>query len=111
MKYIRTKDGIKIVNIICNDQKHYCDSDWNIVEIGNNKIADTIEKLCDCFIKIKRKRGCKDFILKHDFNYHAQVSKSKNVAVSSLLAELAAPAIMNELGISTVYNSILVILY
>ena len=40
------------------------------IKTGEGKIlkeADTIEELCDCFIKIKRKSGCKPFILKHDF--------------------------------------------
>ncbi len=31
------------------------------------KSADTIDKLCDCFVKIKQKGNCKPYILKFDF--------------------------------------------
>lgn len=31
------------------------------------KQANTIEELCDCFVKIKRKGNCKPYILKFDY--------------------------------------------
>ena len=83
-KYIRTKDGIydfhKITIIKYMEKYFVCpirNETFDQHRINEHlyikekyeiiKNADTIEELCDCFVKIKRKRGCKDFILKHDF--------------------------------------------
>ena len=41
------------------------------------KFANDIEKLCDCFIKIKRNKGCKDFILKFDHTDLARLKEQK----------------------------------
>lgn len=78
MKYISTKDG-KIYKTL----EEYMQSDlpptkmrvedvakgWHNI-IPKSKIikqADTIEELCDCFVKIKRKKDYRDYILKFDF--------------------------------------------
>ena len=78
MKYIRTKDG-KIYKTL----EDYMQSDlpptkirvedvakdWHIIIYKSEVIkqADSIEELCDCFVKIKRKGNCKPYILKYDF--------------------------------------------
>lgn len=61
MKYIRTKDGIRYV-ISFKSEEHE-------IETCNKlgcRYANTIEELCDCFVKIKRKGNCKPYILKFD---------------------------------------------
>ena len=47
-------------------------------------------------------------LLKYNTNDMAQMTGGENEIMSCIKAELCAPAIMNELGIKTVYNSILV---
>ncbi len=59
MKYIRTKDG-RILESEINDNRKSLGYEL----IPFIKEADTIEELCDCFIKIKREIGFRDFILK-----------------------------------------------
>lgn len=84
MKYIRTKDG-RIVKVeehmmikettIDGVQKCfrlvYKDRPFTCVLRGDKdyivKQANTIEELCDCFVKIKRKGNCKPYILKFDY--------------------------------------------
>lgn len=73
-KYIRTGNNIFEVvgenDLVFrvkakHDQEHtYCKSKCQTDVL---KQADLIDDLCDCFVKIKRKRGCKDFILKYDY--------------------------------------------
>ena len=75
MKYIRTQDG-RIKNrsdIICYAfREDYFSDDWDkdiemLLKTKIVKQADTIEELCDCFVKIKRKSNCKPYILKFDY--------------------------------------------
>ena len=71
MKYIRTKDGIYEYTYHSKafDGVYTTTMGVNHLILYKEivKESDTIEELCDCFIKIKRKSGCKPFILKHDF--------------------------------------------
>lgn len=78
MKYISTKNG-KIYKTL----EDYMQSDlpptrirvedvandWHNIISKSQVInqADTIEELCDCFVKIKRKKDYRDYILKFDF--------------------------------------------
>ena len=77
-RYIRTKDGIynfeEENNGLPKMPERYgtsgnC-SGFPCIKINKNediiKQADTIEELCDCFVKIKRKGNCKPYILKFD---------------------------------------------
>lgn len=69
MKYIRTKDGIVDISNYIEKDFYYQDTKTPDY-IGKEKIikqADTIEELCDCFVKIKRKENCKPYILKFDY--------------------------------------------
>lgn len=62
MKYIRTQDGIfEFDKMIVPPRTSK--SVFSRIIVG----ADTIEELCDCFIKIKRKGNCKPYILKFDY--------------------------------------------
>lgn len=73
MKYIRTKDGRilefdKMITPCIYKTKPNKKGVYE--EIGNGwvyRLADTIEELCDCFVKIKRKKDYRDYILKFDF--------------------------------------------
>lgn len=60
MKYIKTTKGIWEIEKLTK-------KDYEWLQMGENKEADTIEELCDCFIKIKRKGNCKPYILKFDY--------------------------------------------
>lgn len=74
MKYIRMRDGIYEVvkedgdwiDCVGSFQRmmkcQFCIKKHAII-----KQADTIEELCDCFVKIKRKGNCKPYILKFDY--------------------------------------------
>ena len=83
MKYIRTKDGkifenydnLQIIdNTLCSMQNGRV---WLVLGEVLNR-ADTIEELCDCFVKIKRKGNCKPYILKFD---HKDLPKLKEQAI------------------------------
>ena len=77
MKYIRTKDN-RIYEVIeeynttylVKAHKNYrnikkaIDGTKIVYKASCTAQADTIEELCDCFIKIKREIGFRDFILK-----------------------------------------------
>ena len=86
MKYIRTEDGrIKNKNNIISYafREDYISPNWNddIEKYLETKIiaeADTIEELCDYFIKIKRKGNCKPYLLKFD---HKDLPKLKEQAI------------------------------
>lgn len=81
MKYVRTKDGKILIApelydnggmVLCSDPPQYetrnAKNEWGCVFCHDViKIADTIEELCDCFVKIKRKGNCKPYILKFDY--------------------------------------------
>lgn len=47
-------------------------------------------------------------LIKQDVNYYAEMNGSENKILGAVLAELCVPAIMNEIGVKTVYNSVLV---
>ena len=71
MKYIKNEKGVlKITRldqyVVSYENGQYAGT-MDIECLEKCRVADTIEELCDCFIKIKRKNGCKPFILKHDF--------------------------------------------
>ena len=55
MKYIRTKDGIEKLDA---DREH-------LAKYMNGKQADTIEDLCDCYVRmfIKKSKGMKPMVL------------------------------------------------
>ena len=71
MKYVRVFDGCDENEYITIHEEH-CESVANMQNGGFDfegcivKQADTIEELCDCFIKIKRKGNLKQYILKFD---------------------------------------------
>ena len=71
MKYIRTNNeiistkGLRFCH--CGKEPNHYKDNKNLMIYIPIKQADTIEELCDCFVKIKRKKGCKDYILKFDF--------------------------------------------
>lgn len=80
MKYVRTKEGTILEfdytrEVIIDGIKHIvftkinkCDGDeYYVPENYIIKQTDTIEELCDCFVKIKRKGNCKPYILKFDY--------------------------------------------
>ena len=82
-RYIRTKDG-KVFNLLdlvkfnkTQGLDEYEVSFWKSayrfpemhklgLYVRILKQSDTIEDLCDCFVKIKRKGNCKPYILKFD---------------------------------------------
>lgn len=81
MRYIRTKQG-RIYDVkkyswldIDDDGNYHlwhkpqfsCLYHVDIEEEDIVKTSDTIEELCDCFVKIKRKGNCKPYILKFDY--------------------------------------------
>ena len=63
MKYIRTKDG-RIIKCSSEENETIITVSLLTTTIAQ---ADTIEELCDCFVKIKRKGKCKPYILKFDY--------------------------------------------
>ena len=73
MKYVRTKDGRILLfggthnngNVIIG-KKQEADFGYCFDKKDISKQADSIEELCDCFIKIKRKGNFKQYILKFD---------------------------------------------
>lgn len=66
MKYIRTKDG-RIIKVREGfEGKEWKTSDEYFYKHYHSR-ADTIEELCDCFVKIKRKGNCKPYVLKFDY--------------------------------------------
>jgi len=74
MKYIRTEDGhiFPLQDKTMTEYLYQENGDFKSSKIIAR--ADSIEKLCDCFIKIKRNKGCKDFILKFD---HTDLTRLK----------------------------------